>query len=127
MIKRLGDAELEIMQIIWAYTEPMTSNEILSRLKRRQWQLSTLMTVLQRLVSKGFILCDRSMRSNLYSAIITESKYNASESKEFLGRLYGNSLRSFVASFCGTNDVSKEELSELRSYLDGFTENEIAE
>ena len=121
-LRRLGDAELEIMQIIWAYPDPMTSNEILKRLKNRVWQLSTLMTVLNRLDEKGFLKCDRTLRTNMYSATIKEGEYNKSESEEFLGRLYGSSLRRFVTSFCGANDVSKEELFELRDYLDSFAE-----
>lgn len=46
-LKKLGDAELEIMQIIWNSNAAVTSNQILKELQeRRKWQLSTLMTSL---------------------------------------------------------------------------------
>ena len=51
--KKLGEAELEIMQVIWESEPPLTSNYILKELQeRRKWQLSTLMTSLSRLVDK---------------------------------------------------------------------------
>ena len=60
ILKKLGEAELEIMQVIWDSENPVTSNHILKKLQgRRQWQLSTLMTSLTRLRDKGFISCDR--------------------------------------------------------------------
>ncbi len=52
-IKRLPDAELEIMLIIWNSELPANSVSILEQLqKRRTWKLPTLMTVLSRLVKK---------------------------------------------------------------------------
>ena len=60
-LKKLGEAELEIMQVVWNSGNPVTSNYILKELQeRRNWQLSTLMTSLARLADKGFISCDRS-------------------------------------------------------------------
>ena len=44
-LKKLGEAELEIMQVIWDSETSVTSNFILKELQgRRQWRLSTLMT-----------------------------------------------------------------------------------
>ena len=84
-LKKLGEAELEIMQVVWENETPVTSNYILKELQgRRRWQLSTLMTSLTRLADKGFIHCDRSTGSNLYTSIISENEYKAGASKHFL-------------------------------------------
>ena len=65
--RKLGDAELEIRQVIWKSGEAVTSNYILKELQgRRKWQLSTLMTSLSRLCDKEFVTCDRSKGMNLY-------------------------------------------------------------
>lgn len=117
-MKRLGDAELEIMLVIWQSTEPVTSNYILEKLQgKRKWGLSTLMTSLARLADKGFVLCDRSTRTNLYSALIFEEEYKARESKSFLEKLYGNSLQSLVTSLYSSKVIDKTDLSDLREYL----------
>ena len=55
-MKHLGDAELEIMETIWAEKEPVTAAYILKNLKTRNtWALSSLMTALARLTEKGFV------------------------------------------------------------------------
>jgi BlaI family transcriptional regulator, penicillinase repressor len=118
-IKRLGDAELEIMLVIWETTEPVTSNYILERLhNRRNWALSTLMTTLTRLADKGFVYCDRSTRTNYYSALISEQDYKAKESRSFLERLYGNSLQSLVANLYDSNTIDDDEISELQKLIE---------
>lgn len=118
-IKRLGDAELEIMLVIWDTSESVTSNYILERLHaRRNWALSTLMTTLERLAKKGFVYCDRSTRTNYYSALISAQDYKAKESRSFLERLYGNSLQNLVTNLYDSNTISDEDLSDLRKLIE---------
>ena len=81
-IKRLGDAELEIMQVIWSAEKPIMAARILELLQeKRKWALSTLMTSLARLAEKGFVFCDRTHRNNQYTALISEEDYKRKESK----------------------------------------------
>ncbi|MDE6889693.1 MAG: BlaI/MecI/CopY family transcriptional regulator [Eubacterium sp.] len=118
-MKKLGEAEFEIMKILWGCQEPATSNQILDGLHNsRDWKLSSLMTALSRLAHKGFVSCDRSTRTNYYTAVITQEEYSLSESRNFLERLYDNSVQKLVASLYHSNSISKEDLEELRAYLD---------
>jgi predicted transcriptional regulator len=120
-MKRLGDAELEIMLVIWSNDEAVTSNYILMQLQgKRKWVLSTLMTSLSRLADKGFVYCDRTTRTNMYSALITEKEYKAKESKSFLEKLYGNSLQGLVTSLYSNKIIDNADLSELREFLDNI-------
>ena len=129
-LKKLGEAELEIMQVIWDSTAPVTSNYILKELQgRRKWQLSTLMTSLSRLVNKGFIICDRSSGTNLYSQVVSESDYKTNAGKHFLEQLYNNSIQNMVATLYSSKMIKEADLAELRSYLDTLesTNHEEAE
>lgn len=128
-IKRLGDAEREIMQIIWECyrdtQEAVTAGYVLERLQNhRKWALSTLMTVLSRLTNKGFLSCDRTYRNNLYIPLISEEDYRASESRNFLDKLYGNSFQRMVASFYDSRIINQCDLKELRSFLDELEKGE---
>lgn len=117
--KKLGEAELQIMRILWESDKPVTSNDILTALHdRRQWQLSTLMTSLKRLSDKGFVHCDRSTRNNLYSAIVSENEYKTAASKHFLSQLYNDSLRSMIATLYGSKAIKHSDIIELRNFLD---------
>ncbi len=119
MLKKLGEAELEIMQVVWENETPVTSNYILKELQgRRRWQLSTLMTSLTRLADKGFIHCDRSTGSNLYTSIISENEYKAGASKHFLEKLYNNSIQNMIATLYNNREIKSSDLDELRDFLD---------
>ncbi len=121
--KRLGDAELEIMIVIWQSEEEVTSNYILEKLKgQRDWKLSSLMTSLSRLAEKGFVNCDRTTRTNLYSGIITENEFKAKEGKSFLNKLYGNSIQGLVGNLYDNKVLDKVDISDLRKYLDELEE-----
>ncbi len=124
-IKNLGEAELEIMQVIWKTITPVTSSYILKELQeRRKWQLSTLMTSLSRLVDKGFVSCDRTTGNNLYTPVISESAYKAKESKNFLEKLYNNSIQNMVATLYSNKAIKDSDIKELRKFLDDLEEKQ---
>jgi BlaI family penicillinase repressor len=76
------------------------------------------MTILARLADKGFVYCDRSTRTNYYSALISEQDYKAKESRSFLERLYGNSLQNLVTSLYDSNTIDDHDLSNLRKLIE---------
>ncbi|MEA4962214.1 BlaI/MecI/CopY family transcriptional regulator [Lutispora sp.] len=118
-INRLPDAELEIMLIIWKAGKPVNSSYILEQLQdKRKWALATLMTVLARLTEKGFLLCEKEGRNNRYIAAISEAEYKESEGKSTLEKLYGNSFRNLVVSLYNGKAIDKNDLAELREFLD---------
>lgn len=117
--KKLGEAELDIMQVIWDNEDPVTSSFILKQLEgRRKWPLSSLMTSLTRLADKGFVRCDRSSGNNLYSSIISENEYKTGASKHFLETVYNNSIRNMVAALYSNKAIKDSDVEELRKYLD---------
>ncbi len=125
MPKKLGEAELEIMQVLWDSEPPVTSNYILKELQdRRKWQLSTLMTSLTRLSDKGFVNCDRSTGSNLYTPAISENDYKAGASKHFLEKLYNNSIQNMVATLYNSKAIKPSDVEELRAFLDKLEEEQ---
>ena len=118
-LKKLGEAELEIMQVIWDSKGPVTSNYILKELQgRRKWQLSTLMTSLSRFADKGFVSCDRSSGSNLYMPVVSENEYKTGASRHFLEKLYNNSLQNMVATLYSNKAIKNSDVEELRNFLD---------
>jgi len=124
-LKNLGEAELEIMQVIWKANAPVNSNFILKELQdRRNWKLSTLMTSLSRLVDKGFISCDRSVGVNLYTFLVSEDEYRTKESKNFLEKLYDNSVRNLIATLYDNKVIKDSDVEELRKYLDELEEDQ---
>lgn len=117
--KRLGDAELDIMLALWKADGPVTSTWLQQTLRgKRDWPLSTLMTTLARLADKGFVACDRTTRTNYYTALVREEDYKARESRSFLQRLHAGSLPSLVAGLYDSRAIGDAELDELRTLID---------
>ena len=118
-MRRLGDAELEIMLIIWASGEPVNSVYVSDRLRgRRDWALPAVVTSLNRLVDKGFLRCEKRGRSNLYTPIVSEQEYKAAESRGILTRLFGGSVSGLAAALYDGKAMGEKEIRELRAFLD---------
>lgn len=120
-MKKLSDSEYEIMKVLWSRDTPMTSNEILDGVKDRySWKLAGLMTFLARMVDKGYVYCDRSTRTNYYSAVVSQDQYKTNESESFLEKLFDNSATQLIAHLYKGKKISQKEINELRDYLDSM-------
>ncbi|MCL1853588.1 MAG: BlaI/MecI/CopY family transcriptional regulator [Peptococcaceae bacterium] len=115
---KLSEAEKEIMTIIWREEHPLTSNFILEHITSRTLALSTVMTVLARLCEKGFVHCDRTTRTNYYTALISKEDYRGEVSREFLETMHDNSIASMVTALNRKGAITEEDIRELRRILD---------
>lgn len=117
-IKRLPESELEIMQIIWKETAPVSRMTIETELQNiHPLAPTTILTLLTRLCEKGFLSLKKEGRTNLYEPLITEKEYLAAESRSFLDRLFHGSIAGFATALCDSG-IKKEELEELRQLLE---------
>ena len=122
-MKRLGDAELEIMLAVWAAEGPVQSTYVHQQLKRsRGWALPAVITAMNRLIDKGFLACEKQGRSNWYRSLVSEQEYKAAEGRSVIDRLYGSSFTGMVAALYDGRAIGKEDLEELRQYLDDLEE-----
>ena len=120
-MKKLSEAEFEIIQVLWRHKVPMTSNQILDEIKdNRQWKLASLMTTLARMADKGAVYCDRTTRTNYYSALVSEDEYKITEGTSFLEKLFNRSAKDFIASLYQGKQMSGKDIQELREYLDSL-------
>lgn len=118
--KRLPDAELEVMQALWAQPEyPVTTAELLPQLAEHRWQTATLIKLLSRLEDRGFVAREKAGRGNRYRPLVKREDYLAAESRSFLDRLHGGSLPSLVASLMEQQALSNQEIAELEAILKG--------
>jgi len=116
-MKRLPEAELQVMLAVWQCGDKSSASDILSVLNK-DWALPTLMTVLSRLSKKGYLFCEKQGRNNVYHILITEETYQQMESKTLLENLFHNSFQSFVTTLYNGKHLKKSELDELRTFLD---------
>ena len=117
-IKRLPDAELEIMKELWAADEPLTRPQLEQRLARKSWTSTTLLALLARLEGKGFVSRQKQGKGYLYAAAVSRREYLPVESRSALGRMFGGSARNLVAALAETHALSDTDIDELAAYLE---------
>lgn len=117
-IPKISDAEMEVMRIVWEAEKPITSNEILQKQSSgKEWKITTILTLASRLMEKGLLTSSRKGKAHCYSPLVTEVEYKKSQTKTFLESMFGGSIKSFIATLCDGEDVSREELEELKKWL----------
>jgi BlaI family penicillinase repressor len=117
-IPKIAESEWRVMKLLWKKA-PQSANEIIDALKDSvEWTPKTIKTLLNRLVNKGALGFDKEGRSYLYYPLISEVECKRQEARSFVNRVFDGGLRSMVATFLEDGNLSKEEIEELRKFLD---------
>ena len=117
--RKLPDSELEIMMVIWGAPAPVDSTYIMERLDKT-WVKPTVLNFLTRLCERGFLECEKDGRKNLYHPLIAREEYLKCESVSFFQKLHKNSLKSLITSLYDGNGVTREDLNELKSFIEEY-------
>ena len=122
MIQKISDAELEIMKIVWGNPEETTLfSYIMDSLTEqgRPCQKNTLIVLLSRLVSKGFLSARKIGRRNEYTPLISETAYQTAQTQKFLDKIYEGSVKGLVSNLIAGDLLTDEEYEELQKLLEG--------
>lgn len=120
--QKLPDTELKVMQVIWRGEAPISTAAIREELqKERPWNLSALQTLLGRLVNRGFLTTEKQGKSRYYAPLVLEEDYLAEDSRRYFQKWTGGSLRDLVACLYENHTVTKEELEDLRAFIEQET------
>ena len=109
------------MDVLWDSPVSVTANELKDALihpensnaPAKPLATTTILTVLSRLETKGFVTRDRSIRPHAYSAVMTRADHTAGLMHEVLGQVPDR--QATLARFIG--DVTPQEAETLRQLL----------
>lgn len=119
LMKKLPDAELELMMIIWESEKPVTRVEIEEKLSEDRDVLpNTILTLLTRLEKRGFLKKVRDGKINYYSALVDKEPYLKEASQGILNRMFKGSLKNFAAALYDGEELSEEDAAELMEFLE---------
>lgn len=68
-LKKLGDAELELMCAVWELNRPFLRSDLNPWLDKKSWADTTVLTILSHLCSKQYLAIEKSGRSNIYTPL----------------------------------------------------------
>ena len=103
----IGDAELEVLKVIWSETEPVSSAEINNRVESHGWKRTTIATFLSRLTEKRG-------KTMYYVPILTEREYKRSQLKNLIKNVFDGSAQNLVASLFQENELTDKDIEELK-------------
>ena len=115
--KKISDAELEILEVLWAAGEALNANEIRLQLNAKKvWERTTVLTLIRRLLDKGIIVQEK-REVYYYMSCVERSDYVKEETKSFLNKFFKGNAKNLAAALIEDEDLSREDIEELRAYF----------
>lgn len=117
-IKKLPDAEFEIMKVVWANEPPITTSIIMDHLgNEKEWKAQTVLTLMARLVERGFLRTEKNGKERTYFPLISKEEYLKFETGNFMERFHGNSFASLITTLYEGKKIKDSDLDELSKWL----------
>ena len=114
----LTQAEWAVMECLWERS-PQSGREVTEHMERScGWNRSTTNTLLYRLESKGAVAADTEGRSKFYRALLRREDAALHETKDFLDRVFHESLSMMVSAMTQKQALSQREIEELYAMLE---------
>ena len=121
---RLPDAEFEVMQAVWACGSVSVPTLVLSEKLNRDWKAQTILTLLARLETKGFVSSKKVGKERIWTANISEDEYLSFEAKNIVERMYHGSVSGLMSAFYQGETLSEDDASALMAWIDQKTGKE---
>ena len=114
----VSESELTLLQIIWSAGGTALYAQIMDALEQKQtpWKKNTVLTLLSRLVEKGYLTTSKLGRRNAYTALISDSDYQAGQTKTFVEKVYRGNVKGLVSTLLEQDILSADDLAELSQY-----------
>ncbi len=114
---RMSNAEWEVMAVAWQRA-PVAAAAIVEELaESKQWTLTTVRTLLRRLVNKGALTQQVEGKRYLYTPLVSIEACVHRESESFWDRVLGRAPSAALIHFVKRADLSKGDIQELRRIL----------
>lgn len=114
---RLSDSEWLLMNALWDHS-PRTITQLVEQLREDTgWSKHTVITMLSRLEAKGAVRHEEGERAKQFYPILNRAATQRQETRSFLSRLYGGSLKLMVNTLVGDTRLSDEDLAALDALL----------
>jgi BlaI family penicillinase repressor len=114
MPKKISDAELEVMCVLWRGKRPLSFTEIRKELETKMsWNKSTIHTLLTRLRDKG-IVSTTFHHVTLFSSNITEDEYM----QGFIDMLFDGRAINYMTNLCRSGKLSEEDIDKLKDLFE---------
>ena len=115
----LTPCEAEAMNVVWSQ-EAVTVQDVVDAIPRRL-AYTTVMTTLKILEGKGFVeRREKRGRAYVYRPLVTCESVSRNTIREMANRFFDGSVKSMVLSLIRTEQITTEDLIELREAINSL-------
>lgn len=116
MDTRLGMIESRFADIVWA-NAPLSTRQLVNICSEElDWARTTTYTVLKKLCERGIF----AMHNKTVTVLIPQDEFRAIRSEQFVQENFQGSLPAFIAAFTTRQNLSREELCELKKLINSI-------
>lgn len=116
-MKQLTKAEEQVMQVLWELKQAYI-RDILEKLPNPKPAYNTVSTIVRILEKKGFVGYKAYGKTHEYYPLVTKPVYRKSFFTGILKNYFGNSYQSLTSFFAREQNLSLDELEEIRNLID---------
>ncbi len=113
----LSDAQREIMDIVWDRGEVSVAEVWRTLSGRRSVARNTVLTVITRLVDKGWLTARREGNAFRYKATLPRDEAQAEELRRLVDTVFDGSAEGLVMTLLDGGGLSAEEVQRIRAML----------
>lgn len=119
----LSEGEWEIIRVVWE-KEPCAAPEVQESLKEKTgWSYSTVKTMMDRMVKKGFLVTEKMRNLILYSSAIGEQEAKSKEVMKTVRRAFEGAMTPMMQFLLKNENISDDELAELEELIKSRKKN----
>ena len=123
--KELTPLELELMKVLWLERiGPLTVQEVRQRIVGRSVAYTTVQTMLNILVRKGWAKRTLVERAYRYRPAVSREKAAGSALKNLVQKMFGGSAEALVLNLIDTRQMTPETLQRLHELVQGEEERD---
>ena len=116
MDTRLGLIESRFADIVWA-NAPLSTRQLVSICNDElDWARTTTYTVLKKLCERGIF----EMTNKTVTVLVPKEEFRAIRSQQFVNDNFQGSLPAFIAAFATRQNLSREDLCELKALINSM-------
>jgi predicted transcriptional regulator len=113
----LTNAEEQIMKLLWKLDKAFI-RDLLNEFPDPKPATTTVITLLKRMIDKGFVSYRQCGNSREYFPVVKKSDYFSDHINVLIKDFFNNSTTQFASFFTNETDMSPQELEELRDIVD---------
>ncbi len=114
------ESELEILQVLWTKNSATVRDVHEEILKTKEAGYTTTLKLMQIMFEKGLVTRDSSSKTHIYQPAVSKENTQNLFLNKMIDSLFSGSSAQLVMQALGNHKASKEELEEIRNFLNNI-------